>query len=402
MSSDVQEAARDAVRQWAKSAAVIESVRKMESDPHGWGPAYAGLAELGIFGVAVPEAAGGSGAGFDDMIAMVDEAAASLVPGPIATSALAAVVLAADGPAELVAALASGERTAGVALTGSLTIADGLASGVLPAVLGGTVDGVLLAPGPDGWVLVDCVGAGVAVDVKKATDFSRPWAAIALNGAEAHPVSLPAAVVADLVTVTLAAEAVGVARWALQTAVEYAKVREQFGKQIGSFQAIKHMCAEMLCRVEQADVAVWDAAGCAQDVVANSGDFQQLSLAAAVAAAVAVDAAVVNTKDCIQILGGIGFTWEHDAHLYLRRAYALQSFLGKPAVWRRKAAALTLGGTRRSLTIDLGEVETQRDQVAATAVEIASAPKDEHQVRLAETGFLAPHWPAPYGLGAGA
>lgn len=402
MSSDVQEAARDAVRQWAKSAAVIESVRKMESDPHGWGSAYAGLAELGIFGVAVPEVAGGSGAGFDDMIAMVDEAAASLVPGPVATSALAAVVLATDGHTELVAALTAGERTAGLALVGSVSIADGLASGVLPAVLGGTADGVLLAQGPDGWVLIDCVGAGVAVDVQKATDFSRPWAAVTLNGATAHPVSLPVAVVADLATVTLSAEAVGVARWALQTAVEYAKVREQFGKQIGSFQAIKHMCAEMLCRVEQADVAVWDAAGCARDVVANSGDSQQLSLAAAVAAAVAIDAAVANTKDCIQILGGIGFTWEHDAHLYLRRAYALQSVLGNPAVWRRKVASLTLGGTRRSLTIDLGEVETQRAQVAAAAQEIASAPKDEHQIRLAETGFLAPHWPVPYGLAAGA
>ncbi|MFD6197672.1 acyl-CoA dehydrogenase [Mycobacteriaceae bacterium NPDC060252] len=402
MSSDVQEAARDAVRQWAKSAAVIESVRKMEAERHGWGPAYAGLAELGIFGVAVPEAAGGSGAGFDDMIAMIDEAAASLVPGPVATSALVAVVLATDGPAELVEALADGSRTAGLALAGNLTVADGLASGVLPAVLGGTADGVVLAPGPDGWVLIDCAGAGVTVDVKKATDFSRPWAMVTLNGAAVHPVGLPATAVADLATVTLSAEAVGVARWALRTAVEYAKVREQFGKQIGSFQAIKHMCAEMLCRVEQADVAVWDAAGCAQDAVANGGDSQQLSLAAAVAAAVAVDAALANTKDCIQILGGIGFTWEHDAHLYLRRAYALQSFLGKPAAWRRTAATLTLGGTRRSLTVDLGEVETQRAQVAATAAEIASAPRDEHQVRLAETGFLAPHWPVPYGLGAGA
>ncbi|ORA56103.1 acyl-CoA dehydrogenase [Mycobacteroides franklinii] len=404
--SDVQEAARDAVRQWAKSAAVIESVRKQESESDGWGPAYAGLAELGIFGVAVPEAAGGSGAGFDDMIAMVDEAAAALVPGPVATSALAAVVLATDGHEELVGALAAGERTAGLALAGNLVVSDGRASGVLPAVLGGTADGVLLAPGSDGWVLVDCVGTGVAVEAKKATDFSRPWAAATLEGAAVQPVGLPTGVVSDLSAVTLSAEAVGVARWALQTAVEYAKVREQFGKQIGSFQAIKHMCAEMLCRVEQADVAVWDAAGCAQDVLANSSansaDAQQLSLAAAVAAAVAVDAAVANTKDCIQILGGIGFTWEHDAHLYLRRAYSLQSFLGRPAVWRRKAAALTIGGTRRSLTIDLGEVETQRAQIAAAAAEIASAPRAEQQVRLAETGFLAPHWPAPYGLGAGA
>ncbi|CQA03350.1 acyl-CoA dehydrogenase [Mycobacteroides abscessus] len=401
-SSEVQEAARDAVRQWARSAAVIESVRKMESEPDGWGPAYVGLAELGIFGVAVPEAAGGSGAGFDDMIAMVDEAAASLVPGPVATSALVAVVLAADGHEELVPPLAAGERTAGLALTGNLAIADGLASGVLPAVLGGTADGVLLAPVPDGWVLVDCAEAGVAVEVKEATDFSRPWVTVTLHGVAVRPVGLPAAVIADLSVVTLSAEAVGVARWALQTAVEYAKVREQFGKQIGSFQAIKHMCAEMLCRVEQADVAVWDAAGCAQDVLANKGDSQQLSLAAAVAAAVAVDAAVANTKDCIQILGGIGFTWEHDAHLYLRRAYALQSFVGKPAVWRRKAAALTIGGIRRSLTIDLGEVESQRAEVAGQVAEIASAPKAEHQVRLAEAGFLAPHWPAPYGLGAGA
>ncbi|MUM16928.1 acyl-CoA dehydrogenase [Mycobacterium sp. CBMA271] len=404
-SSEVQEAARDAVRQWAKSAAVIESVRKLESaspEARAWGSAYVGLAELGIFGVAVPEAAGGSGAGFDDMIAMVDEAAASLVPGPVATSALAAVVLASAGHGELVEALAAGERTAGLALAGDLRVAEGLVSGVLPAVLGGTADGVLLAPGPDGWLLVDCVAVGVDVNLKKANDFSRPWASVTLNDAVAHPVSLPAAVVADLAAVTLSAEAVGVARWALQTAVEYAKVREQFGKQIGSFQAIKHMCAEMLCRVEQADVAVWDAAGCAQDVLANNGDSQQLSLATAVAAAVAVDAAVVNTKDCIQILGGIGFTWEHDAHLYLRRAYTLQAFLGKPAVWRRKAAALTLVGTRRSLTIDLGEVETQRAQVAATAAEIASTPKDEHQIRLAETGYLAPHWPAPYGVGAGA
>ncbi len=410
MSSDVQEAARDAVRQWAKSAAVIESVRKMETQPGEWGPAYAGLAELGIFGVAVPEAAGGSGAGFDDMIAMVQEAAASLVPGPVATSALAAVVLAFDGVSEsvqeLVAALAAGERTAGLALVGNLTVADGLASGVLPAVLGGTADGVLLAPGPEGWVLVDCAGSGVEVNVKKANDFSRPWVSVTVQGAVAHPVSLPTALVADLAAVTLSAEAVGVARWALQTAVGYAKVREQFGKQIGSFQAIKHMCAEMLCRVEQADVAVWDAAGCAQDALAagpaDSTDSQQLSLAAAVAAAVAVDAATANAKDCIQILGGIGFTWEHDAHLYLRRAYTLQSFLGKPAVWRRKAAALTLAGTRRSLTIDLGEVEAQRAQVAAAVAEIVSAPMDERQVRLAESGYLAPHWPAPYGVGAGA
>src|SRR5437763_397012 len=114
----------------------------------------------------------------------------------------------------------------------------------------------------------------------------------------------------DLAATLAVAEAAGVAGRCLDIAVEYAKVREQFGHPRGSFQAVKHLCAEMLGRAEAGEALAWDAAAGREP------------LAVASAAALALDAAVDNAKDCIQVLGGIGFTWQHDAHLYLRRAWA--------------------------------------------------------------------------------
>ncbi len=186
------------------------------------------------------------------------------------------------------------------------------------------------------------------------------------------------------------------ARWLLQTATEYAKVREQFGKPIGSFQAIKHMCAEMLLRSEQASVAAADAAR-----AAGESDDAQLSIAAALAASVGIEAAKANAKDCIQVLGGIGITWEHDSHLYLRRAYGLAQFLGGRSHWLRRVAALTQQGVRRDLQIDLASVADLRPEIASAVAEVAAAPVDRRQPVLAETGLLAPHWPRPHGRGAG-
>src|SRR5207302_10376277 len=134
----------------------------------------------------------------------------------------------------------------------------------------------------------------------------------------------------------------------------------QFGKPIGSFQAVKHLCAEMLCRAEVAAAVAWDAAEAVADI-------EQHPLAAAVAAATALDAAVDNAKDCIQVLGGVGYTWEHDAHLYLRHALALRQLLGGSSRWRRRAAELALSGTRRGLDLDLPDDEEVRATVAAIA-----------------------------------
>ena len=128
-------------------------------------------------------------------------------------------------------------------------------SGTADYVLGADAAGLLLLPAGDGWVMVDATADGVTVEQLKATDFSRPLARVVLDWAPAELLTVSAQRVEDLAVTVLAAEAAGLARWTLQTATEYAKVREQFGKPIGSFQAIKHMCAEMLLRSEQISVA---------------------------------------------------------------------------------------------------------------------------------------------------
>jgi len=394
--TDEQFAARELVRSWASSSGAIEAVRNVEQgDADAWRAPYRGLAELGIFGVALPEEHGGAGGTADDLCAMVDEAAAAMVPGPVATTALATLVIG-EKHAELLEALATGERTAGVALSADLRYADGRVSGTADFVLGADAAGVLLLPAGDQWLLVDAADDGVTVEPLKAADFSRPLARVLLDSAPAEALHVSAQRVEDLAATVLAAEAAGVARWTLQTATEYAKVREQFGKPIGSFQAIKHMCAEMLLRSEQIAVAAADAAA----AVANS-DERQLSIAAAVAASTAIEAAKANAKDCIQVLGGIGITFEHDAHLYLRRGYGTAQFLGGLPRWLRRVAALTAEGVRRELRIDLDSVADLQPEIASAVAEVAALPTEKQQVALAEAGLLAPHWPRPYGREAG-
>lgn len=396
VATDEQSAARELVRTWAAASSAVEAARDVEhGDADAWRAPYGRLAELGIFGVALPEEHGGADGTVADLAAMVDEAAAALVPGPVATTALATLVLP-DSHAELLEALATGQRTAGLSLDADLTYADGRVSGSAAHVLGADATGVLLLPAGQTWLLVDSAAQGVTVEPLAATDFSRPLARVVLEDAPAEELDVPAQRVVDLAATLLAAEAAGLARWLLDTATDYAKVREQFGKPIGSFQAIKHMCAEMLLRSEQASIAASDAARAASDT-----DAAQLSIAAALAASVGIEAAKANAKDCIQILGGIGITWEHDAHLYLRRAYGIAQFLGGRSRWLRRVADLTQQGVRRELYIDLESVADLRPEIASAVAEIVAAPEDKRQVAFAETGLLAPHWPKPYGRAAG-
>ena len=391
--TDEQFAVRDMVRSWAAASKSIDAVRAVEQgDPDAWRAPYQGLAQLGTFGVAIPEELGGAGGSVEDLCLMVDEAAAALVPGPVASTALATLVITDE---TLLEALASGERTAGVALSSDITYESGTATGSAEFVLGGLADGVLLLAAGEQVLVVDAASDGVTVEALTATDFSRPLARVTLSSAPAAPLDLSHQRFVDLSATVLAAEAAGLARWMLETASEYAKVREQFGKPIGSFQAVKHMCAEMLLRSQQASVAAADAAAAVADP-----DESQLSIAVAVAAAVGIEAAKVNARDCIQVLGGIGITWEHDAHLYMRRAYALAQFLGGKSRWLRRSAELTRAGVRRQLHVDVTDAEDIRSAIAATVADIAMLPKDKWQVALAETGLMAPHWPEPYGRAA--
>ncbi len=393
--TDEQLAARELVRDWARSSDSSEATRAVEQgESDAWRPVYGRLADLGLFGVAVPEDRGGAGGSIEDLCAMVEEAAKALVPGPVATTALATLVI---DDAEVLAALASGEKFAGLALEGDVQFdaSASQASGTVSWALGGADGGLLLLPSGENWLLVDTGSDSVQVEPLRATDFSRPLARVVLTSAPATVVSVSAERVENLAATVLAAEAAGVTRWALDTAVAYAQVREQFGKPIGSFQAIKHLCAEMLCRAEQAEVAAADAARAAGD-----SDERQFGIAAALAASVGIVSAKANVKDCIQVLGGIGCTWEHDAHLYLRRAHAIGRFLGGPEPWLRRITALTQDGVRRRLGIDLSEVEGQRSEIASAVAEVAARSEDKRQVALAEAGLQAPHWSKPYGRAA--
>lgn len=386
--TDEQFAARELVRNWAATVGTHAAVREIEQgQSDAWRPIYAGLADLGLFGVAVTEAAGGAGGSVDDLCAMVQEAARALVPGPVVTTALATLVI--EDPS-LLEALADGHVTAGAALQADIAEVDGKLSGSADYVLGAAAGGVLLLPVGDRIALVDTKADGVTLELLGATDFSRPLAKVTLDSVQAEFISVSRRRFEDLAAALAAAEAAGLASWALDTATDYAKVREQFGKPIGSFQAIKHICAEMLLRSKRISVAAGDAAAAASDCD------EQLAIAAAIAAATAIDTSKANAKDCIQVLGGIGITWEHDAHLYLRRAYGLSHFLGGTQ-WLRRVAKLTLGGLRRNLHIDLESVADLRPEIADAVAQVAGLPADKRQPALAENGLLAPHWPKPYG-----
>jgi alkylation response protein AidB-like acyl-CoA dehydrogenase len=374
------------VRKWAESQGAIEAVRAAEDDRVALG-AWAGrAAELGLSAIALPDSVGGGGGTVLDQAVALEAAAYALVPGPLLSTAVAGLLH--DDP-QLRAGIASGEVAVGLAhrLGRPMAVLDGLSAThvSLPGADGRHVvvpaDRLDLAPGTS----VDLTRTVALIDEAHLAVGDDAIGAAARSRAR------------SLVVCLAAAEASGVARWCLDTAVEYAKVREQFGRQIGSFQAVKHLCAEMLETSESVTAAAWDAAATVDD------DPEQAMFAAEVAGAVCFDGAVEVAKTCIQVLGGIGFTFEHDAHLYLRRAAALRAFVGGTAEYAESLARRAASGIRRSGQVDFAGQDVEfRDDARRAAQRIAALPEAERRVALADSGLLAPHWPAPYGLSAGA
>jgi len=244
-------------------------------------------------------------------------------------------------------------------------------------------------------VVVDTSGPGVAVEMPMNLDPTRRTARVTLDGATATVLPGASPVLTDHARLLLSAEAVGIARECTEAAAEYAKAREQFGRPIGMYQAVKHHCANMLVATELATAAVWDAARAASD----GGD--QRTLAAAVAATLAGPAADLCANLHMQVHGGIGFTWEHDAHMLLRRATVLGSLL-EPEVAAADVTDSTRAGVRREKIVDLPpEAEPIRDEVRAFAEQIRGADAAAQRDALIETGYVMPHWPKPWGRAAG-
>jgi 3-oxochol-4-en-24-oyl-CoA dehydrogenase len=373
-------------------------------------PFWDELAELGWLGLHLPEDAGGEGYGFAELAVVLEALGRASAPGPFLPTVWAsAAIHAGGGDAGRLAELASGRTVASVVYGPALDGTRGPDDAIVvtgttgPVLCGSVVDVVVLPVAVDGeehW----CIASQAAWTAAplESLDPTRRVASLTFDGTVIPVVDqlpgLDRARVDHLAATLAAAEAAGGAGWCVDTAAAYAAVRRQFGRPIGQFQGVKHRCADMLVAAEQARGVAWDAA---QALDGDAGD--ELSLSAAAAGAVALDAFAEVAKDCIQVLGGIGFTWEHDAHLYLRRAMAVRQLLGGAAPWRRATAEAALSGARRTLTLDLpAEADAWREDVRAFAGAVAALPREEQRGRVVDAGYYVPHWDPPWGRGAGA
>ena len=402
-------ALQDAVRRFAAdrcpTSVARAAIDAAEAGDEARPPFWDELAGLGWLALAVPEADGGEGAGLAEQAVVLEELGRAAAPGPMLPTAWAAAVADAPGLAGLRADLATGRRVGAVALGGTITAreADGglCLTGETGLVLGGGLADLVVVPvvvaGEERWAVVEAAAA--TATRLPALDPTRGLVRFALDDAPATPLpGLSRDRVEAVGVVLAAAECAGGAAWCVDTAAAYARERRQFGRPIGQFQAVKHRCADMLVHLEQIRAVTWDAAAALDG---PDHDDSAAHLAVAAAGAVAFESFATVAKDVVQVLGGIGFTWEHDAHLYLRRALALRQLFGGPGPWRAAAARHALGGARRHIGLDMpDDGAADEDEIRATVDEIAALPSEQRRVRLADTGLLAPHWPRPWGRDA--
>lgn len=303
--------------------------------------------ELGLSGIGIPEAAGGASLGLVELAIIAEAAGAQVAALPMFGSlALTAQALAAGGSEAQrdawLPALLSGETIAAHVAADDLVAEGDRLTGTSAFVAHGAAAQLLLVSGAGGNWLVRADSPGVSVTAQTTMDQTRPFARVTLAGAEGEPLADPQAAskaASEAGMVVLAAEGLGLAQAALDRTVAYARDRMQFGRAIGSFQAYKHRLADMMVDIEQARSAVYWAA-CAVDEGSD-----EASLALHAAKCFCADTAFRCAADMIQLHGGIGFTWEHDAHLFFKRARALQTLLGKNDWHREQIAAMVLGET---------------------------------------------------------
>ncbi|WP_280461641.1 acyl-CoA dehydrogenase [Nocardia carnea] len=367
------------------------------------------LVAMGIPSLHLAEEFGGSGAGVLELAVALEQSGHGLVPGPLLPTVTASAVVQAHGSnaarKEWLPRFAEGATGACGLEPGTVTLeGDGdeiTVSGTTVPILGAVGADVLVLAGRCEatlvWFVVSAGLDGISCTVEEGVDLTRDIGRIQLSEARIPADHILGALpdeVASLAVILQCAEAVGIARWAQETSLAYAKIREQFGRPIGSFQAIKHKCAQLFIRLEVLTSSVWDAA-----LAADAGDPQQLALAAARAATVCRREAVDMVLDSLTLLGGIGNTWEHDIHLYWRRAASLLALGGSPEEWARRAGSLALT-TERHTALGLEDRPEFRATVSATIAEAAALDPPAAQVLLADRGLVAPHYPAPYGLSA--
>ncbi|WP_433517363.1 acyl-CoA dehydrogenase [Nonomuraea sp. CA-143628] len=371
------------------------------------------LAEQGVLGLHLPEEYGGQGYGLLELAVALEVLGERRVPGAYLPTVLASAVLARSrGPKDLLGGLADGSLSAAVALHGT-------AGGDALLALGSPKADVFLLPIGDGeWSLFEW--QDVTAEPFESVDLDRAVCSImGFAGTRKRPLGVVP--VREVAAVLLGADSCGVAAWAVATAAEYAKVREQFGRPIGQFQGVKHRVAAALVALEQARAAVWDAARALDEAIpaaptlgrtrvtsgsaaSRTGPWMvgdEARLTVGVAAVLGPDAAVRCTADAIQVLGGIGYTYEHDAHRYYRRALSDRMLANDPGVWAEKVAELAAAGVRRRMEPDLPEEAAKvRDTIWAEAASLRALERDARLGRFAREGWIMPYLPKPWGRAA--
>lgn len=384
------------------------------------------LVAQGLHAVHLPEAAGGQGGGFADAACVIDAAGYGLLPGPLLPTVIAGAVLAdvPDQPAAraLQLAIAAGAPAAVLLPTdGTLrAVPDGdgwrLDGSAGPQLGVAAAEHLIVAADTDAgqrvWCVVRSGAAGVAVHAAAPTDLTRDVGTLTCTGALAPADAVLTGI--DPVRARchaiglMAAEAAGIARWCVDNVVAYLKVREQFGRPIGSFQALQHKAALLFIDSELAAAAAWDAVRGAEQAVG------QHHIAAAGAAITAIGRLPELAVDALTMFGAIGYTWEHDLHLYWKRSISLAAAAGTSAGW-----AQTLGdpdSPARDFAIELADVEADFRAGVATQLDAAAALTNEapgrqnpdydeyrtgpQRTALADAGLVAPYLPTPWGLDA--
>jgi alkylation response protein AidB-like acyl-CoA dehydrogenase len=354
--SDEQRLLEESVRRYLETEAPIARVREIVETPTGHHrPLWQGLAELGVAGILVPEEHGGSGLTLLDAAVAAESLAWGVAPAPfLGTAVMAPIALVSSGTpeqqAEWLAKIASGEACVGVAATELLSVHEGagvrleggrLHGKLLFVVDAGSAD-VFLVPLPgESLALVARNAAGLSVELLTTVDRTRRVGELCFEGVAPEDwiggegcAAEGIVRMLDAGRVALAADLLGASERCLEKAVEYAKQREQFGRLIGSFQAVKHMCAEMAAEIEPARSLVWYAAHAFTEVPGEA------SLMAAHAKAHLAEIGTQIARASTEVHGGIGFTDEHDLHLWFKRVGLDRQLLGGPTVLREHAARL--------------------------------------------------------------
>jgi alkylation response protein AidB-like acyl-CoA dehydrogenase len=355
------------------------------------------MVSTGWLGLHIDERFDGQGYGLAELTIVLEQLGRVAVGGPfLPTVAVSAVIAEAGTDAQRerwLPRLVSGDVVAGIGTDGDVAVRDSTASAAAVPALAEAAADLLLLPAGDDLVLVQA-GDGLSIRTIDSVDQLLAPVIVArldsVHVAEVFPGA--AGVAARIFRLLAAAEAVGGLGACTEMATAYAAGREQFGRPIGSFQAVKHHCANMLVDAELATAATWDAA---RAVGAEA------ELAATMAAGHALPAYQRVALQNVQVHGGIGYTWEHDAHLYIRRATVLQAFAGGQDSLRDGVIALQRDGVRRRQSVDLPEGAEQYRQAALDfRTELEAADADDRQRLWARSGYLQPHWPAPYGRAA--